>query len=339
VKLQNILLTGATGAFGKYLLSQLVREGNQVTVIVRAKDNKAARDRLEGLIDSDPSINVLAGDLAKSNFGINSDGYAELQKTTTAILHAAASTRFNLTLKEARDCNVTTLEQILDFAEGVPSLDKFGYVSTAFVAGSRAELIKETDFNSGDTFINTYDQTKFEAEKLVRTTMDKLPISIYRPSLVVAEDSDDKHAAVVVLNLLKNNLLPIIPGSANDPVDLISADEASRAIVDLFCNHFSRGKTYHIASGKHAPTLGEIVAIVDSKPTYAGHSSVTYDEAVRKLIASRPNLQAIYQKIDSFIKYLCYPKVFDTSLCEETLKRDIGTDDVIGLLKKRLVSG
>jgi nucleoside-diphosphate-sugar epimerase len=339
MKSNTILLTGATGAFGKYILNQLLETNNTIVALVRAKNGKTAEERLAQYAGAKQSgrLRAINGDLSKKNLGLSNQDYVKLQQSTTAIIHAAASTRFNLPLVEAHECNVTTTHNVLHFAYGAKNLAKFGYISTAFVAGKKTGLIPETEFGSNNGFVNSYDETKFEAETQVRAAMQKIPVTIYRPSLIIASDSNSHHAAVAILNLLKSNLLPILPGQPTDLIDLISAGEASQAIIKLFIDHFISGETYHIASGQHAPKLSSIVALAKSPNTpltYTGHSINMYDKAVSELLNEQPGLQPIYQKIDCFIKYLCYPKLFDTQHTEAALDASIGKDNVINVLKE-----
>lgn len=340
MKTEHLLITGATGAFGKYLLKELAQTNIQITALVRAKDDKAASARIAELGIDEQSlrhIKVLRGDLVNTDLGLKKQDYIGLQQSVTSILHAAASTRFDLPLSEAQISNVGTLQNVLGFAAGANRLDKFGYVSTAFVAGKMTGLIPEAELSSDAGFVNTYDQTKFEAEKLIRASMHSIPTAIYRPSLIVAPDSNAHHAAVIVLKLIKKNLLPILPGRPDDLVDLIAADKASKAISGLFLDNFRAGETYHIVSGNDAPSLASIVALSQTpgtKITYTGHNSKANDNAVQELIAEHPALEPIYNKIDCFIKYLCYPKVFASTNATDALNQLDGSDSVGAILKQ-----
>ncbi|MCX6729823.1 MAG: SDR family oxidoreductase [Candidatus Saccharibacteria bacterium] len=344
MKIDNILITGATGAFGKYLLKELLTTDSHITALVRAENDEAARQRIAQHVTDKQALSrvkVLKADLTKINLGLSNQDYAQLHQSTTAVLHAAASTRFDLSLADARRHNVTTLKNVLGLIHGSKKLVKFGYVSTAFVAGKQSGLISERELDASEGFVNTYDQTKFEAESLVRTKMHDLPVAIYRPSLIVAPDTNNHHAAVVVLNLVKNNLLPILPGQPDDLVDLISADKAAKAITNLFTNHFTSGETHHIVSGKYAPTLETIVAIAkqpNTKTIYAGYDTRTYDDMIRRLLLEQPALEPIYRKIDCFIKYLCYTKEFAVN-SNYVFGKPSDTEDIIKTLRQLVNNG
>lgn len=340
---EHILITGATGAFGKYLFREMQATGSNITALVRAENDDAARERLAPYIDEESSrrVKVFSTDLTKVDLGLSNHAYLELHSSVTAIVHAAASTRFDLSLADARRHNVATTSNILGFVHGAKRLTKFGYISTAFIAGKKRGLVPEEELDPDAGFVNTYDRTKFEAEKLVRTKMHDLPVVIYRPSLIVAPDTNNHHAAVVVLNLVKNNLLPILPGQPNDLVDLISADKAAKAIAILFTNHFTSGETHHIVSGKNAPTLENVINLSrqpDMKITYTGYDPHDYDDAINELVSKQPGLKPIYEKIDCFIKYLCYPKEFAVN-SNYVFGKPNDTKDIINTLRQLVNNG
>jgi hypothetical protein len=61
------------------------------------------------------------------------------------------------------------------------------HVSTAYVAGRFHGIFKETDLDLGQGFRNTYEQSKFEAEKAIGEAAGELPLVIARPSIIVGD--------------------------------------------------------------------------------------------------------------------------------------------------------
>ena len=103
------------------------------------------------------------------------------------MIHSAATVRFDHSLDEARRINVEGTRRILDFAAGARQLRSFAYVGTAYVAGERSDLVREDELAVGQSYRNTYEQTKAEAEALVRSRLDSLPGVILRPSIIVGD--------------------------------------------------------------------------------------------------------------------------------------------------------
>ena len=66
-------------------------------------------------------------------------------------------------------------------------LRRFSYVSTAYVAGTHDGEFSEDQLDVGQGFRNPYERSKFEAEQLVRAYRGRLPIQVFRPSIIVGE--------------------------------------------------------------------------------------------------------------------------------------------------------
>ena len=103
------------------------------------------------------------------------------------MIHCAATVRFDHSLDEARRINVEGTRRVLDFAAAAPRLRSLAYVGTAYVAGDRTGLVRENELDAGQSFRNTYEQTKAEAEALVRSRLGSLPGVILRPSIIVGD--------------------------------------------------------------------------------------------------------------------------------------------------------
>ena len=184
---------------------------------------------------------VISGDLTIENLGLTSQNYQQLISSITHILHAAASTQFDLPLSLARRHNVLTTQNLLTFAKQCKSLLDFGFISTAYIAGKRSGEINENDFEHMAGFLNTYEKSKYEAEALVRTDIGKLPITIFRPSLVLTPyikgQNTPIHAVTFCLLLAAKGLVPLLPGSEESRLDIISGESSAKAIVQILLNN------------------------------------------------------------------------------------------------------
>jgi len=321
---ERVLLTGATGAFGRYLLRELAGAGRQVSVVVRAGDPEAATSRVAAALAGPVpgGVDVICGDLARPDLGLTAGDRRRLQASTTAVLHAAASTRFDLALARARAANVGTLRNVLAFAASAPSLTRFGFVSTAFVAGQTGGRILETP-PAGAPPVTTYDASKAEAEVLVRSGLLGVAVDVYRPSLVVAGDASGRHAALAVLRLVQAGLMPALPGDPRDRFDVVPAPEAAGVVVALFSDPRAAGGTYHVAAGDAAPRVGDLIALAlpaGRRITYTGPGLEAWEAAVRRLCQVRPGCTPVYRRVGSIAAYLANPRCFDTT----SLRRVLG---------------
>src|SRR5258708_333892 len=111
---RKILLTGATGLLGRYLLRDLLVAGREVAVLVRDSRQASAQERIEEIIAFGsqssgvqlPRPVVLQGDVSIPGFGLNSADRAWVARSCYAALHAAACTGFRTTDGEPWKTNV-----------------------------------------------------------------------------------------------------------------------------------------------------------------------------------------------------------------------------------------
>src|SRR6201996_8053413 len=205
-----VFLTGATGFLGMEVLARVLEAGDrQVIALVRAADDGAAEERLDGVLAKlweDPSpyrdrVRAVAGDVTQPELGLSPATRSELAELTGAVMHCAASISFDLPLDEARAINVEGTREIIGFARQAKSggrLDRFIHVSTAYVAGITKGTFRERQLDAGQKFRNTYEQTKWEAEHVVAEADDLAPV-VARPSIVMGESTSGWTPAFNVL--------------------------------------------------------------------------------------------------------------------------------------------
>jgi nucleoside-diphosphate-sugar epimerase len=167
-------------------------------------------------------------------------------------------------LHDARAINLEGTRRMLDFAELACThggLERYGHVSTAYVAGTHTGRFAECDLDLGQRFNNSYEQSKFEAEQLVRARPG-LPFTIMRPSIVVGDRRSGWTAAFNVLywplRAFARGLFTAVPAIPSAPVDVVSVDYVADAIYALCDDRRGLGETYNLTAGANASTMGEI---------------------------------------------------------------------------------
>jgi long-chain acyl-CoA synthetase len=274
-----VFLTGATGFIGTQIAKRLVTQTDcKLIVLVREKEDEDAAFRLnrawwewpELLSSIGNRIEVLCGDLSKPHFGLEEVLYEKLVNNTTHIIHAAANTTPNLPYKELRGINVTGSANILELARAIKidhGLTRLSHVSTAYVAGKRKGVINENDLAGASGFSSNYEKTKYESEVLFNAAKSELPISVFRPGLVVG---DSKTGAVKTFNtvyfllrLYLNGHLRIAPTSSKFRVNLVPVDYVAAVVANLSFDSQAEGLTFHVTPPwNKAPTAYELVAFV-----------------------------------------------------------------------------
>jgi len=329
--IKTIVLTGGTGVFGKFLVNDLLKTNSKIILLVRADSQAQANDRAKKLFKASTPlpnrVTILKCDMTQENLGVTSDNYKVLRQNTTHILHAAASTRFNLPIEEARRNNVETTESLLSFARDCENLEKFGFVSTAFVAGKRSGIMLEGEFEHNEGFLNTYEESKYEAEMLVRSKIKELPIVIFRPSLIITpfkkSDTSPVNALTLGMFLARKGFLPILPGNENNKLDIIEGTIASKVIIQIFLKDKLHHLTYHVTSAHNSPRIKDFIHLVEQQsrkklPIRFCGDIDNYSLELKKVTRFRPDLIAIYKKTQSFLPELAFPKIYDNrNLLEE----------------------
>jgi thioester reductase-like protein len=273
-----IFLTGATGFLGRYLLRELLLSGEEVVPLVRAASVDEARGRITRALDSlgpqDPAweerLHPCRGALDAPELGLDGRARDEVIDRCDAFLHCGANVRFDLPIETARRVNVEGTRSVLALARrrhALGSLRRFDHVSTAFVAGNRTDLVLESDLDARAGHKNSYERSKFEGESLVRDARADLPVSIFRPSIVVGAEDDGRTTSFNVMywpiRIYASGLWRICPGNRETPIDIVPVDFVSRAIVALRKLPDSLGLSFHLAAGPDGvQRLGELTDLV-----------------------------------------------------------------------------
>ena len=269
----DLLLTGSTGFLGMELLARLLEDTDRrVWAPVRAGDDAEAAARLRATLATllpDPGeyserVVAFAADLTRPRLGLDTRRWDEIAEHVDEIIHSAASVSFTLPIEEARQINLDGTRRMLDLAEACSDrggLRRFAHVSTAYVAGDHSGSFSERDHDLGQGFNNTYELSKWEAERLVRSRGDRLPVQIFRPSIIVGDERSGWTASFNViytpLRAYARGGLPLIPARRSAPVDIVPVSYVARSILAL--GDAAADRTFQLVAGPESPTIGELI--------------------------------------------------------------------------------
>jgi fatty acyl-CoA reductase len=299
------LITGVTGFLGKVVLEELLRrEGElglrEVVVVIRAKGGRNAAERFKkevvpakcfsGLKPDWPSkVTVVDGDLGRPGLSLNAESLAIVGRVTH-VVHSAASVNFNLPAGEAAAANITASLNMLDVVRPVPSLQRFIYVSTAYVTPNHGKGLAIPEalvplpvpaselyarILAGETtdeellaltgHPNTYTFTKCISEHLIAERVGAIPLSIVRPSIISAAratpfpgwiDSTSGFGAFVILIGLGH--LRAVVGDPRARLDLVPVDDVATRVVGAAIEDRAPMQVTHAVAGlKFSPTVDE----------------------------------------------------------------------------------
>ena len=252
-----ILVTGATGFLGMQLVQELLDRQPHATLALLIRDRAAQSGQQRADLFVPPAlrsrVQVYSGDVGEPNCGLDTTSYQRLTDETTRIIHSAATVRFDHSLEEARRINVEGTRRVLDFAAEVRNLRSFAYVGTAYVAGEREDLVRESELVVGQSFRNTYEQTKSEAEALVRSRLSSMPGVILRPSIIVGDSRTGVTSSFKMmywpLKIYARRLWRTVPGFPDAVLDIVPVDYVASSVARLLFDPAALGNTVHLCAG------------------------------------------------------------------------------------------
>lgn len=250
------LITGYPGFIGSRLVPALLERDREASahVVVQERFVEQARNEIAAMEEhARDRVHILTGDVVDMHMGLSSLEYRHLTSTITDIFHLAAIYYSGVDEATMRNVNVEGTRNALEFAADCPHLARFNYMSTSVVSGSRVGVIAEDELDEKQRFRNPYERTKFEAEKLVQRAKSMLPISVYRPGIVVGDsktgevDRFDGPYYLAILLVLSPVAVPLpLPGSAVAPLNVVPVDFVIDAMVHIAHDTRAIGRTFHL---------------------------------------------------------------------------------------------
>ena len=214
-EIRTVLLTGATGFLGRYFalewLERMDLVDGKVVCVVRAKDDGAARERLDKTFDSgDPKLlahyrdlaadrlEVIAGDKGERDLGLDQATWQRLADTVDLIVDPAALVNHLLPYSQLFGPNGLGTAELIRLAI-TTKLKPYVYVSTvgvgdgvqpssAFTEDADVRVISATRALN-DGYASGYGTSKWAGEVLLREAHDRcgLPVSVFRCDMIMAD--------------------------------------------------------------------------------------------------------------------------------------------------------
>lgn len=255
-----ILLTGATGYLGAFLLKELL-EQTEATIycLVRAADAESAGLKIQknlksyGLWEQKYNFRIMpvVGDLAQPQLGLSAEQFNKLAREIDVIYHNGALLNFVYPYSALKPVNVLGTQEILKLACQF-KVKPVHYVSTDAVFDSSAYYGREVKESEPAIYTDGidlgYTQTKWVAEKLVTVARDRgLPVAIYRPPLIAGDSqtgfwNTDDFTCRFIKGCIQIGKMP----DMNCEITLVPVNYVSKAVVHLSLQKESLGKAFHL---------------------------------------------------------------------------------------------
>ena len=259
---RHVLLTGATGFVGAFLLRDLLQDSKAtIHCLVRAADPQAGLERLRrNMAGYDlwqeafaARVVALPGDLGRPLFGLPQEQFQELAGQIDVIMHNGALVNFIHDYQEHKAANVLGTQEVLRLA-AQERLKAVHFVSTlsVFHTGAHDEgtvFGEDIDLDEIGVPFGGYAQSKWVGEKMILLAAERgVPTAIYRPGLVSGDSGSGVWNTVDMMSTMTRACIALgaVP-ELDVNVDIVPVDYVSKALVTLA---LGRGASQSTPTGK-----------------------------------------------------------------------------------------
>ncbi|QIS11725.1 amino acid adenylation domain-containing protein [Nocardia arthritidis] len=276
---RTVLLTGATGFLGSFLLDELLRSTElSIHCLVRADNDAAALDRIRaarreyGLdtIEFDSRVTAVAGDLAQPRLGLPAERFLELADDVDVILHNGARVHHFEPYARLRPANVQGTEWILRLATtGIgKSVHFVSSADTAYAVSDNPPILREDHRAPANALPpNGYIASKWVSEGLVLAAGERgIPVAVYRPGRIGGHSGtgvigpDDAFWSLIRAMVLSGSVPAEMTETAT--IDLSPVDWVAAVVVRLMVE--KSGRTYHLTGQNEIPFAG-LIRLLDAE--------------------------------------------------------------------------
>lgn len=265
VPAQAVMLTGATGFVGRFLLAQLLQDTDAtIYCVVRAPSEHDAASRLRTTLkrwdlwceEYEPRVVGIPGDLRQPHLGIVDRTYQMLSQNVDSIYHCATSMNHLETYAMAKRANVESARELLKLAINYkPKL--INYISTlAIFSASAVGTTRVVDEMSRieherHSASRGYAASKWVGEKIFMTASERgIPCNIFRLGLVWADTQQGRYDELQREYRIFKSCLLSGCGIRNYRYEMAPTpvDYVARSVVFLANRHRNGQGIFHISS-------------------------------------------------------------------------------------------
>ncbi|KAI0460465.1 acetyl-CoA synthetase-like protein [Xylaria acuta] len=227
-----VVLTGATGALGAHVLSQLLDDPRVALVysLVRGDNaferiSKSLEERGLTLSGNNPTraeklVALSTNNFGAPNLGLRPEEYAQLQNSATLIIHAAWPVNFNISLESFRP-QIAGLRNFLNLASETPSPARVIFISSISTAFNMAKpaSVPEAPLQSLEYAAGTgYARSKLICERICEAAgASGAAVGVLRVGQISADSvngiwNEKEHVPLLVRSATEVKALPRLHG-------------------------------------------------------------------------------------------------------------------------------
>ena len=233
--MKKVLVTGATGFLGSYILAEL-KGKYQIVSVGRNKE------KLRKIKKESSSTECIAADLSDS-------GQVSEFPQTDIVVHAAALSTVWGTKKEFIKSNITATENIVSYCKE-KKVKRLVYISTPSVYSGKKNRfdVREDEFDRSNR-LNYYIETKIAAEKIVLDAKsDDLEVVIIRPKGLIG--IGDTSILPRIIDANSKIGIPVFKGNEDIIVDMTSVENTAYSVLLCMEKDGISGEIFNITNGE-----------------------------------------------------------------------------------------
>lgn len=245
----KVLMTGATGFLGAYLLAEILRTyPARVYCLIRAASLDQARQRIRDNLEHyqlwheafAARIIAVPGNLQEPNLGLSPERYEQLAQEVDVILHNAAQVNLLASYSALRSSNVLGTHELIKLA-CLHRAKAFHYISSVGIfplqENAYTTVLEEGPWKQyqPSPFYTGYARSKWVSEQLLQQISERgLPVRIYRPGRLSGDSSSGLgpvHDLVFLIlqACVKYQVFPKL----DMIVDMTPVDYTGRAVTEM----------------------------------------------------------------------------------------------------------
>lgn len=326
---RTIFLTGFPGFIAERLVARLARADVQFFLLVQPQFIEKSMTSLGGIAERtgvpEENFALIEGDITVADLGMPREDLKIVRETTTDVFHLAAMYDLAVAKEAAYKVNLEGTKNVNSLVRSLPQLQRYNYISTCYVAGNRKGEILETDLEHDAGFRNFYEETKYLAEMDVERLKADMPVTIFRPSVVVGDSEtgetakyDGIYFLIKYLQKAPGLLRLVNVGNKDVRLNLVPVDFVVNATAALAFDEKALGKTIALADPEPLTTeeLFDVIAEhLTGKRSVMGPPPVI----VEKFLMS-PISPPVTGLPHSGVPYFFLSQTYDTSVADTLLK-------------------
>ena len=253
-----ILLTGLPTSFlAQKLLPRLLRK--HPDAIVKCPIPDSASDKTYQLIQrlahgDDERVEIIRGDVTSMDFGLSGKRFVALAREVDVVHHCMCANYGGVSRDAERRWFVNSTGEVLELALASEArLSRLVHWGSAGLSHPQHGRATETELRRPPTFRSRTDEMRFRAEVLIRDAMNRAPITILRPSIMIGDSQtgeiDPTEAPYALFQWMLNPQLELrvpVPGRGDQPCNFVPIDWVVDAGLTIADDPRSEGRTFHL---------------------------------------------------------------------------------------------